>query len=93
MMPVNERERIIVEDPKSHEERIDVAGECVRELELSLPTLIDDMEDSANKAYAAWPDRIFVIGKNGKVFYAGGIGPRGFSVDELEDSLKKIFKN
>lgn len=92
MVPVNERERINVTDPTTHDEREEVATECVRELDLSLPTLIDDMEDTANKSYAAWPDRIFIIGKDGKIFYAGGVGPRGFSVDDLEENLKRLLK-
>jgi hypothetical protein len=35
------------------------------------------------QAYAAWPDRIYVVGTDGRIAYKGGPGPRGFSAEEL----------
>jgi len=80
----------IVEDPGTDEERAAVASECVLALDLGdMPTLIDDMEDTANAAYSGWPDRLYLVDEEGVVAYQGGPGPRGFSPDELEDAIRR----
>ena len=79
----------IVLDPTTKEERHEVAKVCMTKLELrDLPALIDDLDDTANDAYAGWPDRLYLIGRDGKVAYHGGRGPFGFLPDELEAAIK-----
>ena len=79
----------IVEDPKNSDERHEVARVCMTKLELSeIPALVDDMDDTANNAYAAWPDRLYLISRDGNVVYHGGRGPFGFLPDELEDAIQ-----
>lgn len=82
----------IVEDPKTLEERNAVAEVCLTKLELEgIPALVDNMDDTANKAYGGWPDRLYLIGTDGKVAYKGGRGPFGFSTDELEDAIEEAL--
>jgi len=58
-------------------------------LELAdLPALVDDMDDTANNAYAGWPDRLYLIGLDGKVVFHGGRGPFGFLPNELEAAIE-----
>ena len=90
-MPANVKQGVVYNEPTTDEEREVVANACVVGLELALPTLIDDMENTAATAYQTVPTRIYIIGKDGKVAYAGDLGPRGFSPDELEGWLKKAF--
>jgi type I thyroxine 5'-deiodinase len=90
-MAANEKEGIKVNQPKTYEERVKVAGECLEDLKLSIPCLVDDMQNTAQKAYAGWPDRIYVIDKDGKVAYRGEPGPRGFRPAEAEEALKKFL--
>ena len=79
----------IVEDPINLNERKGVAQVCMSKLDLEpIPALVDDMQDTANNAYDAWPDRLFLIGRDGRVAYHGGRGPFGFSPDELESAIK-----
>jgi len=73
------------------EERRDTAGLCVKNLKLAMPTLIDGMDNKVEKDYASFPDRIYVIGKDGKVAYKGAKGPFGFKPGEAEDAIKKIL--
>ena len=54
-----------------------------------IPTLVDDILDNTAKSYAALPDRLFLVGKNGKLAYVGGRGPRGFKVEELAKAIRK----
>jgi hypothetical protein len=50
------------------------------------------MQDTTSRAYAAFPDRLYLVGKDGKLVYTGGKGPRGFKPDELEDALRSELK-
>ncbi|MCK4490973.1 MAG: hypothetical protein KAU23_11980, partial [Anaerolineales bacterium] len=42
-------------DPKTLEERRAAAGDCEESLKFGIKTYVDEMNDSVNKAYAAWP--------------------------------------
>jgi hypothetical protein len=92
-MPVNEKEGIKINQPKTYEDRVKVAGECIRDLKLTLPCLVDDIQNTAQKAYAGWPDRCYVIDSEGKVAYKGAPGPAGFKPGEAEGVLKKLVEN
>ena len=91
-MPQNRRDNILVEDPKSLAERRKVAREFAQQFKVTLPVLIDTMDDHMNKHYAAWPDRLYVIDGTGKLAYVGGPGPRGFRVADLPSVLDKLVK-
>jgi hypothetical protein len=77
---------------KTVAERTEVAGQCAATLRLSLPTVVDKEDDKVNIAYAGWPDRLYVIGTDGKIAYKGSPGPQGFKVGEVEDWLKRNTK-
>ena len=51
--------------------------------------LLDDMKDSTCKAWAAWPDRLYLVSKEGKIAFAGEQGPRGFKPEQLEAAIRK----
>ncbi len=76
--PANERQGISISDPKSDEERVKVAEEACRKLETNIPCLVDGIDNGVNTANAAWPDRLYVVDKDGRIALAGGPGPRGF---------------
>jgi glycine/D-amino acid oxidase-like deaminating enzyme len=77
-----------VYDPKTLEERRAVANRCKVALEYGIPTYVDEMDDAVNKAYAAMPTRLYLIGLNGRVVYAGGLGPWGFKPTELAAAIE-----
>lgn len=89
-MPSNEAQGIDVATPTTKEERIEIAGQACSALRLTMPCLVDDIDDSVDKAYEAAPDRLYVIDKQGKIAVQGGPGPFGFpaSVSEAEKWLK-----
>ena len=78
-MPANERAGISIEDPKTYAERVKIAEEACTKFDTRIPCLVDGIDNAVNEAYAAWPDRIFVVDKEGKIAVAGGQGPRGFA--------------
>lgn len=59
---------------------------------LTMPAVIDDDEGTTQRAYTGWPDRLYVIGADGKIAYKGGPGPSGFRVSEVEAWLKENVK-
>ncbi len=91
-MPANEKAGIKVNQPKSYEERTKVAGECMKDLKLAIPCLVDDMENTAQKGYAGWPDRIYVLDGESRIAYKGEPGPRGFKPADAEAALKKLLE-
>ena len=57
----------------------------------SVPSVIDDIKNTTDKAYCGKPDRLFLIDTQGKVAYRGKRGPFGFSPPELEAAIKKLL--
>ena len=66
-VPQNERDKVLVKDPKTLAERLKVAKEFADEFKLSLPVLVDTLDDQMEKAYAGWPDRLYLIGRDGYI--------------------------
>lgn len=82
-----------VEQPVSTEERRQVAKDFLDNMKLKkIPTLLDDIKDTAGTAYASLPDRLYLIGKDGKIAFAGDKGPRGFKPELLEKAIIKESK-
>ncbi len=86
-VPDNEQEGVVYEQPVTAEEREAVAEACVVGLKLSIPTLIDEMTNEVDRAYAALPDRLYLIDAKGRVAYRSGPGPMGFKPQELEAAI------
>jgi alkylhydroperoxidase family enzyme len=86
-MKSNDDAGIAFAQPRSKKEREGVAGKCCSTLEMSMPLLVDEIDDRVGHAYSGMPDRLYVIGKDGRVVYKGGRGPFGFNAREMEQSL------
>ncbi len=78
-------------DPTSMGERRAVAERCQAELEYGMPTLVDEMDDAVSEAYAARPTRLYLVGVDGRVAYAGKPGPRGFKPAELAAAIEEYL--
>ena len=80
--------RLDVADPVTLEQRRKVAASCQANLfDGVVPLYVDAMDDAVSARYAGKPTRIYLIGKDGRVLYNPGIGPFGFSPDELEKAI------
>lgn len=78
----------IVEEPVSTAERNQIAKNFVAQLGIKMPALLDKIDDKTGTDYAAHPDRLYLIGKDGRVAYAGRRGPSGFKPDELRAAIR-----
>ena len=68
-------------------ERRVVAEQCESAMSYGIRTYVDEMDDGAMESYVAWPERLYLVGKDGLVSYTGGRGPNGFSPAELKDAI------
>ena len=80
-----------IEQPKTFESRQEVAITCSVNLKLTIPMLVDDIDDTVSRAFDAMPDRMYIIGKDGHIAYKGGRGPREFNVTEMQAALEKML--
>lgn len=78
-------------DPRTLDERRAIAGRCEQTLAYGIPTYVDEMDDRVNRAYAARPTRLYLIGTDGRVAYAGGLGPFGFKPAELASAIQRYL--
>lgn len=77
-----------IEQTESWAARAEHAEVCLESLKLSVPTVIDREDNRVNIAYSGWPDRMYVVGTDGKIAYQGKPGPAGFKPEEVEAWLK-----
>jgi hypothetical protein len=86
-MASNDRVGITFAQPRTTQERVGVAQKCCSALQMTMPLLIDDINDRVGHAYSGMPDRLYVVGREGRVVYKGGRGPFGFNSAEMEQAL------
>ena len=89
-MQSNIRERVVFASPKNEQERASIAGACVRKLGIKIPAVLDEFGNSTEQAYTGWPDRIYLVDRQGQISYKSRPGPFGFSADELGAALAKL---
>jgi len=89
-MESNKTDGVIFDQPKELGARRSVAQACCTRLSLSIPCVVDTMDNAVDNLYAAWPERIFVIDRDGKIAYAGKQGPWGFQPKEAERALRSL---
>ena len=89
-LPANERQGIVFAAPKTEQERAGLASACVRNLKIDIPAVVDGMDNYTERAYTAWPDRLVVIDKNGRIAHKSRPGPFGFRPADLEAALLRL---
>jgi len=83
----NDKLGISVAQPKSFAERQEVATTCCTSLKMTIPMVVDEIDDRVGIAYSGMPDRLYVIDSKGRVAFKGGRGPFGFKTGEMEQAL------
>jgi len=90
-MESNVDENVLIANHVTIEHRFAAAHAGVERLELTIPVLVDRMDDTVSNAFAAWPERIYVIDANANVAYAGGPGPFEFDPDAAAAALAELL--
>jgi type I thyroxine 5'-deiodinase len=86
-MKSNLKDEVCYAQPKTLEQRVAIANDFIKRFKFTLPFGIDDMSNAANDAYAAWPERIYIIDESGRIAYRGGIGPFNYKPEEAREWL------
>ena len=62
-------------------------------LGIKLPALVvDRFDDAVEQAYSGWPDRLYLIGVDGRILYGSCPGPFGFKPADLESALRAAVR-
>jgi type I thyroxine 5'-deiodinase len=91
-VPSNIKDGVLFASPRSDEERASTATACVRKLGINMPAVLDGIGNRTERAYTAWPDRMFLVDTRGRVAFKSAPGPYGFSTRDLEKSLQQITR-
>ena len=83
----NVKDDVVYASPENSGERADLANVCVKKLGIDIPALIDDFGDGTDAADSGWPDRLYLVDRDGNIAYKSGPGPFGFKPDELEQAI------
>ncbi len=67
-----------INEHANYGERCATAEMLMQDKSLTIPTLIDGMDDAVNQAYRAYPDRVFLVRTDGRLAVAAARGPFGF---------------
>jgi hypothetical protein len=81
-MKSNVREDVCYAQPKNLAQRVAIANDFIKRFKYPIAFGIDDINNSAEAAYSAWPERLYVIDESGRIAYRGGMGP--FHYDPAE---------
>ena len=92
--PVQYATELGITEHKDHEQRCSVAERLVSEKKLTIPFLVDGMDNKVANSYFGHPDRLFLVRKDGKLGVAGKRGPRGFkpAMADVEQWLAEYKK-
>ncbi len=77
----NVAEGILYQQHQSYDERVSVAATCQLDLNISVPVLVEQMDNAIDEAYGAAPERLYLIGRDGRVAYHGAARPHFFDLD------------
>ena len=89
-MPTNVEDKVLVATARSFDERDTAANVCVVKLGIKIPALVDDINDTTEIAYTGWPDRLYVIDREGRIAYKSRPGPYGFKPPAVEKTLQRL---
>jgi hypothetical protein len=85
---VNPGLEFVLEGDNSPEARRLKALRAMKVLKLDLPAVMDGVDRQIERAYEAWPNRLVVVGTDGRLaFDAGRDFPTGWNWDAIEDWL------
>ena len=88
---INEKEGVDLPAPRNLAEKQEHASLCVRKLSLPFAIEVDGMDAAAEQAYQAWPSRLYIVGRDGKVGFQTRLGELDFHADQLERAIREIL--
>ena len=90
-LPSNLEDDVLLAQHRTLEDRFAAARASVERLGLTMPVLVDTMGDAVSEAFAAWPERLYVVRTDATLEYVGGPGPFAFDPDEAYAALDALL--
>ncbi|HSI35846.1 MAG: deiodinase-like protein [Phycisphaerae bacterium] len=72
-----------IDQPQSPEARAANAAVCRRTYALRMPVAVDSADNAVGKAYAGWPNRVVIVGADGRIANATRPSPGGTDARRL----------
>ena len=85
---VNQREGIEQPDAATLDQKRAYAASCLRKLAIKYDAVVDGIDDAVDRAYQAWPSRVYVIGAQGTVLFNSVLDQLQFDPTVLEKALQ-----
>ena len=90
-MKENEQDAVLFRQHQSMEERVEVGQACMVKMALEMPAVVDEMDDAVARAYAGMPERLYLVGRDGRIAFKGGMGPMFFRPKEWEQAIERYL--
>ncbi len=90
-LPANIRDGVLLESAKNLEQKEEHATACTRKLDIRFPAVTDGMDNKVESDYSGWPDRLYLVGADGRIAYKSAPGPGGFRPAELEAAIRNAL--
>jgi len=90
-MKSNIKDDVCYAQPRNLSDRLAIANDFTKRFSYPVPFGVDDMNNAANDAYAAWPERLYIIDEGGKIAYRGGMGPFNYNPAEVRAWLSARY--
>lgn len=88
VLPENRRSGLGLIDATTEAERREAGSTCAASLGMRMPMVFDRLDNAVASAYGGWPDRLYLVGRDGRIAFQGGEGPFGFKPEELERAIQ-----
>jgi Flp pilus assembly protein TadD/thiol-disulfide isomerase/thioredoxin len=89
---INAREGVSVPEARDEGERAEHAALCRQRLAIPYEALLDGMDGAAEKAFAAFPSRAFVLDRSGTIRYETALDEESLRPAELEAALEAVVR-
>jgi Iodothyronine deiodinase len=76
-------------EPESLVQRAERASKLVHDYGLSIPVLVDRLDDEVARTFGAFPLRLYLVGRDGRIAYQGPLGPYAFQPGELKNAIRE----
>jgi Iodothyronine deiodinase len=82
---------VILNQPKSTEERLEAAKQFKEHYNFRVPILVDPIEDGFDKVFAPWPLRFYILDK-GKLVYKAQPKDCSYDIAELRNKILELVE-
>lgn len=89
---INLKEGVDLPPARDLAEKSAHASLCIRKLRLPFATVVDGMDAAAEKAYDAWPSRLYLVSQDGLVVHQTRLGDLDFHPENLERALRGVLE-